>query len=114
MNLLSGDGTNWRDSPYGRGAMVATQPGFEIFWIYKEQEAVDSNLITMDVDDIILVLQGGLKLELHGDDPKDPVLGPGDVFVIPAGMPFRGYRYPRDQIEPTIFIAIYGRKESPA
>ena len=108
MNLLSGEGLTWRETPYGRVAIVASHPGFEVAWIYKEQEPVDPSLSTMDVDDLIVVLQGGLKLELRANDPQDVVLDPGGAFTIPAGVPFRGYRYPRDQAEPTIFIAIYG------
>ena len=114
MNLLSGDGINWRESQYGRGAVVATQPGFEIFWIHKDQEAVDPSLLTMEVDDVLIVLQGELKLELRGDEPQDIVLGPGDMFTIPARVPFRGYRYPRDQVGPTVFIAVYQREAVPA
>jgi mannose-6-phosphate isomerase-like protein (cupin superfamily) len=110
VNLLSGEGLAWRETPYGRGAMVASQPGFEIVWIYKDQEPVDPSLITMEVDDVIVILQGGLKLELRAEDPQDVILGPGDAFTIPAGIPFRGYRYPRDQIEPTVFIAVYGKR----
>ena len=111
MNLLSGEGITHHETPYGRVAVVASQPEFEVAWIYKEDEPVDPSLSTMEVDDVIVVLQGGLKLELRGEEPHDIVLGPGDVFTIPAGVPFRGYRYPREQTQPTIFLGIYRRRE---
>ena len=41
MNLLSGEGLTWRETPYGRVAIVASHPGFEVALIYKEQEPVD-------------------------------------------------------------------------
>ena len=114
MNLLSGEGLTWRETPYGRGALVASQPGFEIVLICKDREPIDRALLTMEVDDVIVVLQGGLKLELRANDPQDVVLAPGDAFIIPASVPFRGYRYPRDQAQPTIFIAVYRKQEASA
>jgi mannose-6-phosphate isomerase-like protein (cupin superfamily) len=114
VNLLSGEGLTYDETPYGRVAVVASLPGFRVAWIYKDQEPIDPSLDVKDVDDLIVMLQGGLKLELRGDDTQDIVLGPGDAFVIPAGVPFRGYRYPREQAEPTIFLGIYPIKEDSA
>jgi len=114
VNLLSGEGLTYSETPYGRVAVVASLPGFRAAWIYKDQELIDPSLDVKQVDDLIVMLQGGLKLELRGDQPQDIVLGPGDGFVIPAKVPFRGYRYPRDQVEPTIFLGIYPLEEGSA
>ena len=114
MNLLSGEGLTYTETPYGRVAVVAELAGFRAAWIYKDQEPIDPSLDMKDVDDLIVTLQGGLKLELRGDEPQDVVLGPGDAFVIPAKVPFRGYRYPRGQAEPTIFLGIYPLDEGSA
>ncbi len=114
MNLLSGEGLTYSETPYGRVATVASLPGLRAAWIYKDQEQIDPSLDRKDVDDVIVVLQGGLKLELRGDQPQDIVLGPGDAFVIPAGVPFRGYRHPRGQVQPTIFLGIYPLREGSA
>ena len=114
MNLLSGEGLTYTETPYGRVATVVSLPGFRAAWIYKDREQIDPSLDMKDVDDLIVMLQGGLKLELHGDQPQDIVLGPGEAFVIPAKVPFRGYRYPRDQAEPTVFLGIYPVEEGSA
>jgi len=114
VNLLSGEGLTYSETPYGRVAVVASLPGFRAAWIYKDQEFIDPSLDVKYVDDLIVMLEGGLKLELRGDEPQDIELRPGDAFVIPAGVPFRGYRYPRDQAQPTIFLGIYPHEEGSA
>ena len=57
----------------------------------------------MDREDLLYVVRGSLRLELEARDPI--VLHAGDVFVIPAGTAFRGYRWPRNG-EPCQFIAV--------
>jgi mannose-6-phosphate isomerase-like protein (cupin superfamily) len=51
----------------------------------------------------VYVIKGSLKLELDGQESR--IIGQGELFVIPAWTPFRGYRWPRDG-EPCLFLAI--------
>lgn len=64
---------------------------------------MEPTLSVMDRDDLLYVVRGSLRLELEGRDPL--VLAAGDLFVIPAGTQFRGYRWPRDG-EPCLFLAV--------
>ena len=57
----------------------------------------------MDRDDLLYIVSGSLRLELQGRDPL--VLAAGEMFVIPAGTRFRGYRWPRDG-EPCLYLAV--------
>jgi mannose-6-phosphate isomerase-like protein (cupin superfamily) len=39
-------------------------------------------------EDLLYVIEGTLRLELEGEEPRD--LGAGECFVIPPGKAFRG------------------------
>jgi mannose-6-phosphate isomerase-like protein (cupin superfamily) len=101
--VISPDALSRRDSDFGSVAVVHAGPDLEAWCIWKDAEEVEPTLSVMDRDDLLHVVRGSLRLELEGHDPF--VLGAGEVFVIPAGTPFRGYRWPRDG-EPCQFLAV--------
>jgi mannose-6-phosphate isomerase-like protein (cupin superfamily) len=91
------------ETPYGSVEVLHQGKDLTAWSIFKDAEAVDPSLSVCDRDDLLYVVAGSLRLELKGRDPI--VLAPGDVFVIQAGTPFRGYRWPRDG-EPCRFLAV--------
>ena len=82
-----------RETPYGSVEDVHAGGDLEAWWILKDGEEIEPAPAVMDRDDLIYVAEGALRLELEGREPV--VLETGDVFVIPAGTEFRGYRWPR-------------------
>lgn len=76
----------------------------EAWWILKEDEEIEPTPAVMDRDDLLYVAEGSLRLELEGREPF--VLHAGELFVIPAGTPFRGYRWPRESGERCRFLAV--------
>jgi quercetin dioxygenase-like cupin family protein len=57
-----------------------------------------------------VVLQGQLKVEFEAPDQADRVLKPGDLLVLPAHTRCRAYRWPRDQVQATVFLAVYPKE----
>lgn len=92
-----------RETPYGTVEAVHAGRDLDAWWIYKDDEELEPGPAVMDRDDLLYVAEGSLRLELEDRDPI--VLEAGDVFVIPAGTRFRGYRWPRDGA-PCRFLAV--------
>jgi mannose-6-phosphate isomerase-like protein (cupin superfamily) len=93
-----------RLTPYGSVEDVHAGADLEAWWIVKEDEKIEPGLAVMDSDDLLYVAEGSLRLELEGREPL--VLHVGELFVIPAGTPFRGFRWPRDGDERCRFLAV--------
>lgn len=89
---------------YGSVENVHAGADLEAWWILKEDEAIEPGPAMMDRDDLIYVAEGSLRLELEGREPL--VLRAGELFVIPAGTLFRGYRWPREGGERCRFLAV--------
>jgi uncharacterized protein YjlB len=81
--------------------------GVECVWVRKLGEEIDPGWFRADVADLIVVLQGRLKVEFESERHDDRVVGPGNVLVLPAGVRCPAYRWPRDAPEATIFVATY-------
>ena len=92
------------ESPFGSVGILHLGSDLNAWWIFKDREEIDPEWTIFSREDFLLVVRGGLKLELR--DGADVVLGAGDSFVIPAGSAFRGYRWPRDSSEPCLFVAV--------
>ena len=90
-------------TPYGSVEKVHAGADLEAWWILKDGEEIEPGPAVMDRDDLIYVAEGALQLELEGREPL--VLQAGELFVIPAGTRFRGYRWPRDG-GPCRFLAV--------
>lgn len=92
------------ETPYGSVEDVHAGNDLEAWWILKEGEEIEPTPAVMDRDDLLYVAEGSLRLELEGREPF--VLQAGELFVIPAGTPFRGYRWPRESRERCRFLAV--------
>jgi mannose-6-phosphate isomerase-like protein (cupin superfamily) len=103
LDVIARQALSQEDSPYGSVGVLHAGSDLEAWWIWKDGEEAEPALSVMDRDDLLYVVRGSLRLELEGRDPV--VLRAGELVVIPAGTPFRSYRWPRDG-EPCLFLAI--------
>lgn len=93
-----------QETPYGSVENLHAGADLEAWWVLKEGEEIEPSSAVMDRDDLLYVAEGSLRLELEGREPF--VLHAGELFVIPAGTPFRGYRWPREGGERCRFLAV--------
>lgn len=107
FNVLRGEASQIRSTPFGEVGTVFSGDGIELVWVSKLGEPVDQNWFSAHEVDLILVIQGQLKFEFESPGQPDRVLGPGEVLVLAAGVRCRGYRWPRDAAEATVFMAAY-------
>jgi mannose-6-phosphate isomerase-like protein (cupin superfamily) len=103
LDVLARQALSQQDSPYGAVGVLHAGPDLEAWWIWKDGEEVEPALSVLDRDDLLYVVRGSLGVELEGADPV--VVRAGELFVIRAGTPFRGTRWPRDG-EPCLFLAV--------
>ena len=103
IDVFAREGFAVEETPYGAVGVVHSGSDLEAWSIWKDDEEVEPSLAVMDRDDLLYVIQGSLRLELEGAESR--VLSAGQLCVIPAGTPFRGYRWPRNG-EPCVFLAV--------
>jgi mannose-6-phosphate isomerase-like protein (cupin superfamily) len=103
IDVIARKGLATEESKYGAVRVVHSGADLEAWSIWKDDEEVEPALAVMDRDDLLYVIQGSLCLELEGGERR--VVSAGQLYVIPAGTPFRGYRWPRDE-EPCLFLAV--------
>jgi len=94
-------------SPYGSVGKLFGGEGVELVWVRKEREEVDPDWFCLDVVDLLVVVQGGLRCDFEDPAYASRDLSPGDVLVLPAGTRCRAYRWPREQLDATVFLAAY-------
>lgn len=106
-DILDGEGTDVRESRFGRVGTVYSGEGIELAWISKSQDEIDPGWFEADTVDVLLVVQGLLRVEFEQEGRADLTLGPGQLLVLPAKTRCRAYRWPRDAPEATVFVAAY-------
>ena len=105
FSVLRGEALRTRSGPFGEVGTLCSAGGIEVAWVSKHGEQVDPDWFRPDQVDVLLVVQGQLKVEFESAAWPDRVLAAGDVLVLPAGCRCRAYRWPRDAAEATIFLA---------
>lgn len=113
FNVLLGQAGQIRSTPFGEVGTVFSGQGIEMVWVSKLAEPIDENWFCSEEADLILVMQGQLKVEFESPSQPDRVLDVGDVLVLPAGQRCRAYRWPRDARQATIFVAAYPTGQNP-
>jgi uncharacterized protein len=106
-NVLGGEASHIRTTPFGDVGTVFSGQHMEFVWVSKHGEPIDENWFRMKEVDLIMVVQGQLKLEFDSPAARDRVLSVGEVLVLPADARCRAFRWPRDSDHTTIFIAAY-------
>jgi uncharacterized protein len=107
FDVLHGGAGELRSGPFGDVGTMFSGHGIEVVWVSKLGESVDDNWFWSHEEDVILVVQGQLKVEFETPDQPDRVLGIGEALVLPPRMRCRAYRWPRDASQATIFVAAY-------
>ena len=104
FSILRREARRIDETPFGSVGALHTGQNLHAWWILKDGEEVDPDWTVFSREDFLYVVQGTLELELA--DGPTMRLEAGQCFVIPAGQPFRGYRWPRDGEEPCMFLAV--------
>ena len=113
FNVLRGQARQVRCTPFGDVGTVFSGSAIEMVWVSKLAEPIDPNWFSSDEIDLILVVQGRLKVEFESPSQPDRVLSAGEVLVLPARQRCRAYRWPRDRREATVFVAAYPTSQNP-
>jgi hypothetical protein len=109
FDVLAGEAQTVRLTPYGAVGEMYRGHGVEVVWVSKLDEAVDPNWFSQETVDVIMMVQGRLRIQFADPELEARTLMPGDVFVLPPGVRCRAYRWPRNAQLATIFIAVYPR-----
>lgn|GEM_PF-1350598 len=107
FNVLRGEASQIRSTPFGDVGTVFSGRGIEVVWVSKLDEPVDEDWFSSEDIDLILVIQGQLKFQFESASLPDRVLGVGEALVLAAGTRCRAYRWPRDASDATVFVAAY-------
>jgi hypothetical protein len=110
FHLPQGDALEVRQSAFGSVGRIFSGQGIEAVWVKKQTEEIDPDWFSQPVVDLILVVQGKLRVEYERSELQPCALEPGDMLVLPPEMMCRAYRYPREAKEATIFLVVYPRE----
>ena len=107
FNILSDEALEITHSAYGSVGRLFTGGGLEAAWVKKEAEEIDPGWFEQPMVDLILVVQGQLRVEFDHPDLDVRVFAPGEMLVLPPNTRCRAYSWPRAAREATIFLAVY-------
>ena len=79
----------------------------EVVWVSKQGEEIDPDWFVSAQHDVLVVIQGRLKVEFESAAHNDLVLEVGDALVLPPACRCRAYRWPRESQEAAVFLAAY-------
>jgi hypothetical protein len=113
FNILRGEAEEVRHTAFGSVGTLFSGRGIECVWVSKLDEQVDPDWFSSDDVDVMLVVQGRLRVEFEPSSLADRELKTGDLLVLPAGVRCRAYRWPRDSETAAVFLAIYPLSEVP-
>jgi quercetin dioxygenase-like cupin family protein len=111
FRLLQGEAHDIHHSPTGTVGRVFRGEGLEVVWVAKQQEAIDTAWFSQSTTDLLVVLQGQLRVEFEQEQQEPLLLEPGEMLVLPAHTRCRAYRWPRNRQEATIFLAVYSARD---
>jgi quercetin dioxygenase-like cupin family protein len=111
FRLLHGEALSIQHSPTGTVGKVFQGEGLDVVWVAKKQEAIDTAWFSQSTTDLLIILQGQLRVEFEQARQKALVLEPGEMLVLPPHTRCRAYRWPRDRQEATIFLAVYSMRD---
>lgn len=110
LEVLRGEAGETRQTPFGLVGTVFSGEGIELVWVAKQSGQIDPDWFSSETVDLLLVVQGRLRVEF-ADERHDPrALGPSQLLVLPANTCCRAYRWPREAHEATIFVAAYPKR----
>ena len=107
FRLAAREALDVRHSATGDVGRLFTGEGLEVVWVSKQAEEIDPEWFSLRSVDLLLVLQGRLRMEFEDPVLAPITLDPLDLVVLPANVRCRAYRWPRDAASPTVFLAVY-------
>jgi hypothetical protein len=107
FHILRDEALEIQHSSFGSVGKLFSGEGIEAVWVKKEAEEIDPDWFSQPMVDLILVVQGKLKMEFERTDLSPCVLEPGDLILLPPETRCRAYRWPREVKEATVFLAVY-------
>ena len=107
FSVLRDEAVEVRHTPYGSVGKIFSGGGVEAVWVKKQDEDIDPGWFSQPQVDLILVVQGRLRVEFEQTHFPARTLGPGDVLVLPPRTRCRAYRWPRDAAGASVFVAVY-------
>lgn len=107
FHVLEGQALQVQPGPYGAVGTLFSGEGLEAVWISKQYEVINSAWFSQDGVDLLVVLQGQLRIEFANPDFPPYLLQPGDALVLPSRTACRAYRWPRNTEQGTVFLAVY-------
>ena len=107
FRILREDALEVKHTPFGSVGKVFSGQGIEAVWVSKRDEAIDPEWFSQPAVDLIVVLQGQLRVEFEREDMAPLVLDPGDLLVLSPDTRCRAYRWPRERKEASLFLAVY-------
>ena len=111
FNVLAGEASHVRKTPFGDVGTVLSGKRMEFVWVSKHDGPIDDRWFRMKEVDLIMVIQGQLKLEFDAPGQRDRVISVGEVLVLPADARCRMSRWPPGSDQATIFVAAYPTPE---
>jgi hypothetical protein len=114
FRVMSREAVEVHRSPTGDVGLLYSGEGIEAVWVSKDAEKIDRRWFRYEHVDLITVLRGRLKVEFPKGTTPARVLDPGDVLVLPSGTRCRAYRWPRSEVAPTVFLAVYRTTRGPS
>lgn len=105
--ILQSEAAGVRSTPFGEVGMLFSGSGIEVAWVSKHGEEIDPDWFAPEQPDVLVVIQGCLKVEFESATHSDLLLEVGDALVLPSGCRCRAYRWPRESREATVFLAAY-------
>lgn len=113
IRVLEAEADRVRQTPYGTVGEVHSDSRIEAVWVRKEHEEIEPGWFSQPEVDLLIVLQGELRVEFERPGLSARVMKPGDLLVLPGGERCRVYRWPRDRREATVFLAVYPNPGGP-
>ena len=110
VHALRREGRNLRRRPTGEVGLVHRDAAFEVVWVRKQGERVDPRWFSSSEVDLLVVVQGRLRVEFAEGPVVPRTLGVGDVLILPPHARCRAYRWPRTARRATVFLAVYPRR----
>jgi hypothetical protein len=107
FHLLQGDALEVHQSAFGSVGRIFSGQGIEAVWVKKQAEEIDTAWFSQPVVDLILVVQGKLRVEYERSEFQPCVLKQGDMLVMPSNTHCRAFHWPRETKEATVFLAVY-------
>jgi hypothetical protein len=107
LRMLLGEALETSKGPMGRVGKLMRTGGIEAVCVWKVNEAKDAQWFSQPMVDLLVMIQGQLRVEFADTCLEPDVLNPGDVLVLPPETLCRAYRWPRDRQEATVFVAIH-------